>query len=428
MKNVFVAFSHNPTIKSTETSLISLARSLAKNKGVVKDVVYENNFIYLTIEEGESKKNIHVIKDKNQIKTTSFVDCSTNVVKNALLGVISKVLQYRQLTLDDIFYENGLIITLSNKECSCHHNAENRKTLLLIDGSNVLNRAYYATRLDKNNIMKTSDGRYVNGIYAFMQMMHHYINQFNPSHFSICFDEGKSWRKEIYPEYKNTRKETPGELKHQFDLLKGILRRIGVKTFSDQEYEADDFISTLKHRFLSVYPNGTVIIISNDKDLLQLIDKNTKVVARKKRVDVIYTPEQFESEYPGLQPKQIIDLKAIEGDASDNIKGIPGIGEAGALKLIQVYNSVEKLIEKQESLDPAFSRYKNKILTYGQDALFYKKIIKLKNDITDILRLDMNELSFNINVDTLIDVCKELQFNSIIHYLKSGKWNFGIKN
>lgn len=431
MKKTYVALAQNPTISTTVTSLQSLAKNVGQLNGVVTKIHLHDFFINLEIEQGDSSGHpIEVEHNNKAIKTTSFINKPTDQVQKTLLEVIRMAQKQRQLTIEQVLFDDGLEVKFNEKSKSSKENhnhinnvSETRKVLLLLDGPNILNRAYYATSFNPERMMQAPDGRYVNGIHGFLQMLNQYLNKFNPTHIATCFDVGKSWRKTAYPEYKDGRKETPQELKTQFPIIQDILSKIGVSLYSDKEYEADDFIASIKEKFLSEHPDGEVYIISNDQDLLQLVDEHTTVIARKSKEDVHYNLEQFTKDYHGFKPDQIIDLKAIEGDNSDNIKGIPGIGGKGAIKLLQKYNTVENLLENKDSLDPSFNRYRKKLMESGEEAIFCKKLTTLKKDI-EISNNELNKMNLNINVNSLIDVCEEFKFAKIKKSIEYGKWDY----
>lgn len=272
---------------------------------------------------------------------------------------------------------------------------------LVIDGNNLLNRCYYATAHSPRGILQSPDGRYTNGIVSFLRMMLNYEKSLN-ARAVVMFDEGKSYRKEIYPEYKDGRKDSPVELKEQFPLLQEILKHANVPVFSNAEYEADDLIASFAEQV-----EEPVYILSNDKDTYQLITERISVIARKGKIDVFMTPEQFGEEYPGLEPMQIVDVKALAGDSSDNIKGVPGIGDKGAKSLIQYFGTIEKLIEAKEFPQP-LKRYKTKIDEAKDSAVFAKKLTTLHRDIPLQIPMEIR------NNAKLRESCQTLGMNSIL--------------
>ncbi|MEK4487952.1 5'-3' exonuclease [Psychrobacillus sp. FSL H8-0484] len=270
---------------------------------------------------------------------------------------------------------------------------------LLIDGNNLMNRCYYATAHDPNNLMKAPDGRYTNAVSLFIKMMLK-LNQSLGTAPIVMFDEGKSYRKEIYPAYKDGRKETPIELKEQFPLIKEVLGHAEIPVYSNAEFEADDFIASFAEQ-----ADGDIYILSNDRDVFQLINERVTVIVRKGKEDVRMTPELFQLEYAGLSPLQIVDLKSITGDSVDNIPGIDGIGDKGAIKLIQHFGTIEKMLVSE--FPTHLNRYKEKVANSKEQTLFAKKLTTLHRDIP----LNIKEVT--INSKGLLSICNKLAIKNI---------------
>ena len=201
--------------------------------------------------------------------------------------------------------------------------------LLLIDGNSVLFRAFYATAY--GNIMKTSKGVYTNAVYAFANMLNKAVKEISPDYCVVAFDKGKhTFRHELNPDYKAGRKETPEELVGQFQLVREMLEAYGVPYLEYDSIEADDIIGSLAKKY-----DMETCILSSDRDMLQLIDDTTSVyVMRKGMSDIAKMDEPALKEEYGLKPYQIIDYKGLAGDKSDNIKGVEGVGDKTAVKLL----------------------------------------------------------------------------------------------
>ncbi len=211
---------------------------------------------------------------------------------------------------------------------------ENKDTLVLIDGNSLINRAFYALPL-----MLTKDGRHTNAVYGFCTMLVKIISDIRPKSMVVAFDlPAPTFRKKLYPQYKAQRKGMPEKLHKQMPLLKDLLCDMGINIAEKEGFEADDIIGTLSKRF---FDTGTVIV-TGDRDSLQLVDATTEVWLTKKGISEIvrYDENRLMAEY-GLSPRQIIDLKSLMGDASDNIPGIPGIGEKTALSLLQRFSGID---------------------------------------------------------------------------------------
>ena len=211
------------------------------------------------------------------------------------------------------------------------------KKLMLTDGNSMLFRAYYATAYGKP--MTSSKGVPTNAIYGFAMMMQKALETEKPDAVLVAFDAGKhTFRHDLYADYKGGRKPAPDDLVPQFQLVRDYLDAFGIRWVEMQDIEADDLIGTMSKK----YPDYNTVIFSSDHDLLQLVDDTTSVLLMKKGMtdmDVM-TPEKMKEDM-GIEPLQIIDMKALMGDSSDNIPGIKGIGEKTAVKLLQQYGTVE---------------------------------------------------------------------------------------
>lgn len=213
------------------------------------------------------------------------------------------------------------------------------KKFLLIDGSSLLHRAFFAMPPFTN-----SQGVNTGAVYGLCNMLLKLLGELHPEYMLVAFDKSrKTFRTEKFPDYKAQRAATPPELKEQFPLSMELLRSLGIPTLEVDNYEADDIIGTLS----AAAPEDVAVkIVTGDRDELQLIKSNVEVLFTKKGITTldIYDEKKFGEEYQGLQPKQIIDLKGLMGDASDNIPGVPGVGPKTALKLICAYDSVENVL------------------------------------------------------------------------------------
>ena len=219
--------------------------------------------------------------------------------------------------------------------------------LLVIDGNSILNRAYYGVRL-----LSTKDGRFTNGIYGFLNIFLSLLSNFEPDSVAIAFDlKAPTFRHKMYSEYKAGRKPAPRELVEQFVPLKELLTALGYTVVEKEGYEADDILGTLS---ASCKEGDFCYIATGDRDSLQLVSENVNVVLASTKagqpVSTLYDIEKIKEEYK-VTPKQLIDIKAIQGDSSDNIPGVQGIGPKGAIDLISQFGSIENIYENLENLD-----------------------------------------------------------------------------
>lgn len=238
--------------------------------------------------------------------------------------------------------------------------------LLLIDGNSLLNRAFYAMPL-----LTAPDGRYTNAVYGFVNMLMSAFAQAEPTHAAVAFDRREpTFRHRQYSGYKQGRKPMPEELAEQFPLLREVLEAMNISTIDLAGYEADDLIGTLSR--ICEQEGGECVILSGDKDNLQLVSDKTTVWITRKGISQTekFTPEHL-LEAMGLTPAQIIDYKALAGDTSDNIPGIQGVGEKTALKLLEDYNNVENLLANAQSIK---GKLGERVRQSSQDAVLSKQL------------------------------------------------------
>ena len=228
-----------------------------------------------------------------------------------------------------------------------------QQSVMLVDGMALLFRAYYATA-SSGYIRRTRDGVPTNAVYGFIRYFWDAVQTYEPSHVVCCWDmEGQTFRGEQFTAYKGNRPSAPEDLVPQFSLIREVVDSLGIPNISAAGYEADDCIGTLA-KYYSREEEMNVLILSGDHDLLQLVDERVSVIIMKKGHGnyKLYTPDSLIEE-KGLQPEQIIDLKGLMGDTSDNYPGVRGIGEKTALKLIQEFGSIDVLLSRLDELTPS---------------------------------------------------------------------------
>ena len=270
--------------------------------------------------------------------------------------------------------------------------------LVLIDGNSLINRAFYAMPL-----LTTKDGVYTNAVYGFMNMFFKILDEDRPKFVAVAFDlKAPTFRHEMYAEYKGTRKPMPEELRPQIPLLKEILKTMNVAVVEKEGFEADDVIGTLSKN-TDLY----TLIFTGDRDAFQLVDKTTEVRFTKKGISETeaYTAANF-SDKTGLTPKQIIDLKSLMGDSSDNIPGVNGVGEKTAVSLLKEYGSLDgvydnldkikgKLYERlKEDREKAYLSYTLATIKTDCDLQVTERDMSLKTPFSETLRQKFRELEF----------------------------------
>lgn len=281
------------------------------------------------------------------------------------------------------------------------------KKVILIDGNNLLFRSYYATAYN-GNFMKNSKNFPTNALFGFVNMINKIIEEEKPIYILVAFDKGKTFRHDKYDFYKQGRIETPNELKVQFPVAKEILTNMGIKYLEVDNYEADDIIGTMA-RMCDEDEGYDATIISSDKDLLQLISSDVDVKLLKQK-DYIRMDENVFFDTYGIKPINMIDLKALMGDASDNIPGVKGIGEKTALTLLKEYATIENLYE---NIDNIKGKVKEKLINDKDMAFQSKEIATIYKYVPLGIEFDDIKLMAE-DSDALIKQFEELEFYSFI--------------
>lgn len=286
------------------------------------------------------------------------------------------------------------------------------KKIVLVDGNNLLFRSYYATAYT-GNIMRNKEGFPTNGVYGFVNMINKIISDEKPEYMMVAFDIGKTFRHEKYERYKDGRRETPDDLKVQFPVAKKILTAMGIKYLECAGYEADDIIGTIS-MWCEKDPEYEALIVSSDKDLLQLISDET-VVKLLKTKDYIWMDKKTFNDTYGFDPIHMIDLKALMGDASDNIPGVKGIGEKGAIKLVSEYKTIDNIYENIDKIKGAMQI---KLIDGKEDAYYSKDLVTIYREVP--LDITFDDLLYKgENADELIDIYNDLGFYSLLRKINT---------
>ncbi len=279
--------------------------------------------------------------------------------------------------------------------------------LVLIDGNSIANRAFYALPLLTND-----KGIYTNAVYGFAMMLNNVIENEKPDHLLVAFDAGKTtFRHKTFKEYKGGRQKTPSELSEQFPFIRELLDAYDIPRYELKDYEADDIIGTLAKKAES--ENIETVIITGDRDLTQLASEKVTVYITKKGITDMEknTPETLQEKY-GLTPAQIIDMKGLMGDSSDNIPGIPGVGEKTALKLLHEFGgTVEGVLERADEISG--KKLKEKVIDNKEMAILSKELATINTDSPIETSLADTKYA-GFQTEKVIPFLKEMDFKTIL--------------
>lgn len=282
------------------------------------------------------------------------------------------------------------------------------KKVILVDGNNLLFRSYYATAY-QGVIMRNSKGFPTNALYGFINMMNKIMKEEEPSYILVAFDKGKTFRHDQYDWYKAGRVEMPNDLKLQFPKAKEVLDAMGIKHFEIDNYEADDIIGTVA-KIVDEEAEFIATIISSDKDLLQLISDEVEVKLLKTSGFIRMTRDEFKNTYGGIEPINMIDLKALMGDKSDNIPGVKGIGEKTAVNLLSKYKTLDGVYQ---NIDDISGKTKEKLLADKDNAYMSYDIATIYREVP--LDFTLNELEYTgFDKERFLGILHELEFFSLL--------------
>lgn len=285
-----------------------------------------------------------------------------------------------------------------------------RDSILLVDGMALMFRAYYASAAT-GYIRRTKAGLPTNAVYGFMRYFWDAVQKFNPTHIACCWDLGsKTFRTEQFAAYKGNRSEAPDDLIPQFSVIREVMDSLGIPNISAVGYEADDCIGTLAARFSA---KMEVYILTGDHDMLQLVNDTTSVIIMRKGHGnySVYTPQSLLEEKQ-LTPAQIVDLKGLMGDTSDNYPGVRGIGEKTALKLVLEYGSIEGILN---NLDKLSKSIRAKIEADLDMLHLSRQLAEIRCDVE--LVCDQDACFFELNHAQVAAKFEELEMASICNWM-----------
>ncbi|MEA3339069.1 MAG: DNA polymerase I, partial [Chloroflexota bacterium] len=283
-----------------------------------------------------------------------------------------------------------------------------KNKLILIDGHSLAYRAFFALPDD----MKTSQGELTNAIFGFTLMLLNVLRDERPTHIAVTFDKGRTFRHDIYPEYKAHRAKMPDEMRTQMERVRQVVETLDIPIFEQEGYEADDLLGTLSRQ--AEEQGVDTLIVTGDRDLLQLVDERVHVLTSRRRFSdtVVYDVEGVEQRY-GLTPAQLVDLKAMMGDKSDNIPGVYGVGVKTATKLLQRYDTLEEIYEH---LDEVQTRFRNKLDEGREMAHLSRRLGAIVRDAPVQLDLDACQTR-SFDRELVLELFRELEFRSLAERL-----------
>lgn len=285
--------------------------------------------------------------------------------------------------------------------------------LVLIDGNSIVNRAFYGVP-DLTN----KEGLHTNAVYGFLNILLKVMEEENPTHLMVAFDvKAPTFRHEMFEEYKGTRKPMPNELREQIPVLKEVLSAMGITMKEQAGIEADDILGTMAK--MGEGQGIDVSVVSGDRDLLQLATDKIKIRIPKTKGGKTTVEDYYRSqviEKYGVTPAQIIDLKGLMGDASDNIPGVPGVGEKTAVKILTLFGTVENAIEKVEEIKP--NRAREAVKNNTRLALMSKELATIKTDCKLGIKIEDCRIG-NIFTEEAYTMIQKLEFKSLMSRFKN---------
>lgn len=294
-----------------------------------------------------------------------------------------------------------------------------KKKIILIDGNSLVYRAFFALPTS----LTTSSGQVTNAVYGFTSMLIKLIREEKPNVILVAFDKGKSVRVKQYAEYKAHRPKTPDELRSQFPLVKDVLEVLKIPFFEIKGFEADDILATLAKE--AEGEGDEVIVVTSDKDALQLVSPKTKIMTTKKGITntVLYDRKAVIERY-GVPPEKVVDLLGLKGDPSDNIPGVPGIGEKTAAKLLQEFGSLENVLKNVDKISG--EKLKNSLIEFAEQARLSKQLATL--DFNSPIEVNFEEYELGgWGEQEVRELFSSLGFNTLLKRFFSEDNNFFVK-
>ncbi|MBI4098066.1 MAG: hypothetical protein HY426_03425 [Candidatus Levybacteria bacterium] len=294
------------------------------------------------------------------------------------------------------------------------------KKLVLVDGNAIVHRAYHALPP-----LSKKDGKLTNAVYGFFSMVLKIVSDINPDSLIVCFDRAApTFRKQMYAGYQATRPKMEDDLSYQFEVIHGVLEKIKVCVFELDGYEADDLIGTLAVQAIENKIFDQVIVLTGDRDMLQLVNHSVLILAPIVGVTkmILFDGDKVKEKY-GLEPHQLVDYKALVGDSSDNYPGVSGIGPKTASDLITRFGSLEGIYSNLGEINPKTAE---KLATDAEQSALAKKLAAI--DVDAPIKLESDECSLSkLDRKALLAAFEDLSFSSLINRFKLDKLTTGEK-
>jgi DNA polymerase I len=278
--------------------------------------------------------------------------------------------------------------------------------LVLIDGHSLAYRAFHALPVD----LQSPSGELTNASYGFLLMLLTVLEKEHPDYIIVCFDKGPSFRVDVYDAYKAHREKIPDEMRIQMARIREIVQAFGIPIVELEEYEADDLLGTLSRQ--AADQGLDVLIVTGDRDALQLVDDHITVLTSGRRFSdtIHYTVDEVRAKY-GLDPEQLVDLKALMGDRSDNIPGVKGVGEKGATKMLQKYETLDNIFAHQDELS---TRYRNALGSGKENAYLSQRLGRIVQDVPVELDLAAARTTNGYDRQKLLTLMQQLGFRTLV--------------
>lgn len=286
-----------------------------------------------------------------------------------------------------------------------------RPRLFLIDGHALAYRTYFAlTGAGGGSRFTTKDGEPTAGVYGFISVLLRLLADEQPEYLAVSFDTGKTFRDDLFPEYKATREKMPDDLKVQLERIRQLVEAFGIPIFEQEGYEADDVLGAIAGK--AVEQGAHAIILTGDRDLLQLSKEHItiRLAGRKLSEAIDYDPKEVKEKF-GVEPQQIVDYKAMVGDASDNIPGVRGVGKKTAEKLLNQYKNLDEIYENIEEIP---TRFRNKLKDGRQDAYLSRELAEIILDIRMDFDLEACKAQ-EYDRENIVELFRELEFSTLLN-------------